>query len=212
MVPLPTPCTTMLQGTSVQLPPVYKWRNRGSDCGGDLPKSRLPSGRARAGTRAASSQSRAPLPPGHPLQVGHRPRECRCPARSRGCREHAVFEFSLTVRCPCWCPICSVDSSLQPLVPSAQSRLHFSRGKIEPSFPQEPMTSRGDPTMSFGGRRPRSSRRPTNLWGIGATRTCSEPRSEPPLSACLSVRATDLSAVGPLQALHLTSHGIAPFP
>lgn len=148
----------------------------------------------------------APASPDLPMRMRSGDRGCR------GCREHAVFEFGLTVRCPCWCPICSVDSSLQPLVPSAQSRLHFSRGKIEPSFPQEPMTSRGDPTMSFGGRRPRSSRRLMNLWGIGATRTCSEPRLEPPLSACLSVRATDLSAVGPLQALHLTSHGIAPFP
>ncbi|KAL2773305.1 delta-1-pyrroline-5-carboxylate dehydrogenase, mitochondrial isoform c precursor, partial [Daubentonia madagascariensis] len=39
--------------------------------------------------------------------------------------------------------------------------------------PLEPMTSQGAPTTSCAGHRPRSSRRPTSPWGIGATRTCS---------------------------------------
>lgn len=73
--------------------------------------------------------------------------------------------------------------------------------KTELSFPQEPMTSQGGPTMSCGGRRPRSSRRPTSLWGIGATPTCSEPCLAPLLSVHLSVRTVDLSALAPLQPL-----------
>lgn len=95
-------------------------------------------------------------------------------------------------------------------VPSAQCVVSF-QTKTAVFFPQEPTTSPGGPTTSCGGRRPRSSRRPTNLWGTGAIHTCSEPPSAPPLSTCLSIQATDLTVLGPPQALHPTPRGMAPF-
>lgn len=73
----------------------------------------------------------------------------------------------------CLLPVPSVCSS-PPLLPSPQSCC-ICRGTNRAVFPQEPMTSQAAPTMSCGGRRPRSSRRRTGLWGTGATRTCSEP-------------------------------------
>ena len=86
--------------------------------------------------------------------------------------EHVSFNFSSLQPMPV--PHLSVHSSPPvsfPLVPRAV--VSFWR-KTELSFPQAPMTSQGGPTTSCAGPRPRSSRRHTSPWGIGAIRTCSE--------------------------------------
>lgn len=58
----------------------------------------------------------------------------------------------------------------------------------EVSFLQEPTTSQGALTMSYGGRHPRSSRRPTSLWGIGATPICSDGCLDAMMPSCLSLQ------------------------
>lgn len=169
----------------------------------------------RARTQGSQIPAQCSPPPRHLWQVGHTdPGSVGDPPARRACLTRSpaptnlgavdTFGFvSSAVCCPGQCPIYSVK-----LLPRAT--VSFQR-KTELSFPQEPMTSQGAPTTSCGGRHPRSSRRPTNLWGIGATRTCSESCSAPLLFTCLSVQATDPTALGLPQALQPTPRGTAPF-
>ena len=172
--------------------------------GRDLPEVAVPSGRAGARTWASLLPVQSPplcFPASRTRRAGgaqgHRePGRPVCSLAPAPCPPTAGCPEALVEPRPpcqgwlsCLLPVHSVCSSL-PLLPSPQSCCTF-WGTNRAVFPQGPTTSQAAPTMSCGGRRPRSSRRRTGLWGTGATRTCSEPRSAAPPSVRPSVRPDD---------------------
>ena len=157
--------------------------------GRDLPEVPVPSG--RVGARTSASQLPIQCPPqcfpasrprlaGAAQGPGEPGRPVRLPAPAPANRRLSALcpEALGEPRLPCraslaaGCPVHSVRSS--PLLLRVR-RAVVPFGGQTAAFPQGLTTSRAAPTMSCGGRHPRSSRRRTGRWGTGATRTCSEP-------------------------------------
>lgn len=149
-------------------------------------RAQLPSGRDSAGTQGSGLLAqwclhRAPCFPGGALGPGNGDRGQPASADFRSCALHADTHWEPGPAAPFTVVQllaaragARVFPALLPVsFPFCLELLYLLREK-QSFLPQEPMTSRGDPTTSCGGHRPRSSRRPTHPWGIGATRTCSE--------------------------------------